>query len=287
MQSNQSSSSSSWWPSATDRWIYNYFFGPSESAPASTSFQPSSPADINFAPQVQPPATSSSILPFTSSAVPGPYQGAQEISTVYGIPIDHAVAIDQVARQVGIADPRFLANVIAFESQFNPQAKNAASTATGLIQFIEPTAKELGTTTAAIRNMGFREQMELVRRYFTLPRISRFAPFRNQLDVFMAVFYPASIGQPYYDLAASPRYSVSANHGIRTPADYYAVAMRNSKVRFKFPSDFEPTSTAVAVSTHIPQLAASPTINIAANIIVAAGLGYAGYRGWQWYKSRR
>lgn len=75
---------------------------------------------------------------------------------------------------------------MAVESLLNPSARNSllGQTASGLLQFIEATAQNMGSTTAAIRSMSPVEQLHLVERYFT--------PFRGRLnnlgDVYTAVF---------------------------------------------------------------------------------------------------
>src|SRR5262245_9816281 len=82
--------------------------------------------------------------------------------------------------------PEWLLNVMACESLLNHSARNSlpGQTASGLLQFIEATARSMGTTTAAIRRMNPVEQLRLVERYLT--------PFCNRLnslaDVYMAVF---------------------------------------------------------------------------------------------------
>jgi len=82
--------------------------------------------------------------------------------------------------------PAWLLNVMASESLFNPAARNGfpGQTASGLLQFIEATARRMGTTTEAIRRMNPVEQLRLVERYLT--------PFRGRLnslaDVYLAVF---------------------------------------------------------------------------------------------------
>ena len=87
--------------------------------------------------------------------------------------------------------PAWLLNVIANESLFNPAARNPlpGQTASGLLQFIESTARRMGTTTEAIRRMNPVEQLRLVERYLT--------PFRGRLnslaDVYLAVFRGAVI----------------------------------------------------------------------------------------------
>jgi hypothetical protein len=87
--------------------------------------------------------------------------------------------------------PAWLLNVMASESLFNPAARNPlpGQTASGLLQFIESTARRMGTTTRAIRRMSPADQLRLVERYLT--------PFRGRLgslaDVYLAVFRGAVI----------------------------------------------------------------------------------------------
>lgn len=65
-------------------------------------------------------------------------------------------------------NPDHLLNVMAVETSgtFNPAAKNPTSSASGLIQFMASTAKELGTTTAALRSMSATKQLDYVFKYF-------------------------------------------------------------------------------------------------------------------------
>lgn len=103
--------------------------------------------------------------------------------------------ISRVAGRLGV-DANALAAVISFESagSFNPAKKNPGytdnngvfhpSSASGLIQFIEPTAKTLGTTTAALRAMSFGKQMEYVERYLKQRGIG---PGSSMADIYQAV----------------------------------------------------------------------------------------------------
>ena len=83
-------------------------------------------------------------------------------------------------------EPAWLLNVMASESLLDPKARNGlpGQTATGLLQFIESTARSMSTTTEAIRRMSPVEQLRLVEKYLT--------PFRGRLnslaDVYLAVF---------------------------------------------------------------------------------------------------
>jgi len=75
-------------------------------------------------------------------------------------------AIRAAAQLLGI-DPNDLAAVISFETggTFRQDIRNPTSSATGLIQFMEATAKQLGTSTAELARMSFEEQMKYVVKY--------------------------------------------------------------------------------------------------------------------------
>lgn len=106
---------------------------------------------------------------------------------------DFRTAIFGVGDTLGI-DPSWLMAIIDFESggTFSPSIKNVGSTATGLIQFMASTAIGLGTSVSALASMSAVEQLSYVLKYF--------APYANSLsnisDAYMAVLYPAAIGQP-------------------------------------------------------------------------------------------
>lgn len=91
-------------------------------------------------------------------------------------------------------DPDWLMLTMWFETArtFDHRIVNKVSGATGLIQFMPSTARSLGTTTEALKNMSNVEQMDYVKRYL--------APYRgtmdNWMDVYLAVFYPVLIGKP-------------------------------------------------------------------------------------------
>lgn len=145
------------------------------------------------------------------------------------------VAQDVVAlgRELGV-DPAWIANVIQFESSWNPRAVNRKSGASGLIQFMPKTASGLGTSVSAIRTMNAKQQWPYVRRYF-LPYRGRLS---SQVDVFMAVFYPKAIGkgENYRFSALVTKY----NPGIFTSGDYVRKALR--RARLLSPSPLAPVS---------------------------------------------
>lgn len=130
--------------------------------------------------------------PSTSSKPPS--SGSGTIAAVHGIEkLDQAElkALADAANWIGI-NPDWLAAAISFESGFSPSIVNAAgSGAVGLIQFMPSTAAGLGTSTAALKNMSFTDQLEYVKKYF--------APYQGKLnsleDTYLAIFYPAFIGK--------------------------------------------------------------------------------------------
>lgn len=74
--------------------------------------------------------------------------------------------LKEVAAWLGV-DPTDLAAIIAFESGFNPQARNQTSQATGLIQWLPSTARSLySLTVAQIASLSAVEQLDLVAKYF-------------------------------------------------------------------------------------------------------------------------
>lgn len=98
-------------------------------------------------------------------------------------------ALEKTAAVIDI-HPDWLAAVMSFESGFNPAAVNSQSNATGLIQFMPSTAKNLGTTVSALRAMSFQEQLPYVIKYF-----GEKAGLRSLEDTYLKVFYPKAIGQ--------------------------------------------------------------------------------------------
>lgn len=108
---------------------------------------------------------------------------------------DFRVEVRKVAKNLGF-DPTWLMAVMAFETgnTFKPTTRNTQSTATGLIQFIESTARALGTTTAKLARMTAVEQLEYVQKYYEQSHIA--GRVRNLYDAYMAVLWPAGIGKP-------------------------------------------------------------------------------------------
>jgi len=136
----------------------------------------------------------------------------------------------RLAAQLNVK-PQWIANVIQFESGWNPAATNPSSRATGLIQFYpDSTDRALGTTVDALRGMSTAQQFYYVERYFLggAQHPSFVGRLHSQLDVFMAVFEPAAIGRgAAYAFSEAVR---RGNPGIATAADYYNSAMKHARM---------------------------------------------------------
>lgn len=77
-------------------------------------------------------------------------------------------AVEGMAQRLG-THPEYLLAVMSFETggSFSPaQPNNAGGSATGLIQFMPDTARELGTSTDALARMSSVDQLQFVERYF-------------------------------------------------------------------------------------------------------------------------
>lgn len=126
------------------------------------------------------------------------------------------------------ANPEHLFQLISFESGWNPTIKNPTSSARGLIQFIDSTAK----------GMGYAGSADLVAKHPTISSqlttpvynyLKPMMPFPTKQSLYMAVFYPAYRNKPADTLF--PANVRKANPGIDTPADYIAyVDRRASKI---------------------------------------------------------
>lgn len=145
-----------------------------------------------------------------------------------------ASIIADVSARLGIKDPQWLTNLIAFETggTFDPAQENSRSSAKGLIQFIDSTAQGLGYESSrdlVLKNPTFDEQMQgPVYKY-----LKTWSPFPEEYLLYMSVFYPAArkyppdttflkIYQDRYGADAEKKYAAfaKANPGINTPQDY-------------------------------------------------------------------
>ena len=100
--------------------------------------------------------------------------------------------LEQIASDNGFSVDDLL-TVMENESKFDTKAKNPNSTATGLIQFMSATSKDLGIDHGSLINMNELEQLDVVAKYFkrnhkkgthpyitvALPVATRFKPNEN------------------------------------------------------------------------------------------------------------
>jgi hypothetical protein len=97
-----------------------------------------------------------------------------------------------VSRNLGIK-PEWLMFAMWFETghSLNHRIRNKIG-ATGLLQFMPDTAKDLGTTTDQLRDMSNIAQLSYVEQYLEQYK----GRYHNFVDLYCAVFYPVAIGQP-------------------------------------------------------------------------------------------
>lgn len=115
----------------------------------------------------------------------------------------------EVCKKLGInPDHLMMAMFKETAGTFSPSIKNPTSSASGLIQFMADTARDLGTTTAKLRAMTFNQQMDYVYRYF-LPYKGKLKTF---YDVYAAILLPIAIGKK--DDWRFPNWVYKANKGI-------------------------------------------------------------------------
>jgi uncharacterized protein (DUF2345 family) len=104
---------------------------------------------------------------------------------------------------------------MAFETgrTFNPALRNSIG-ATGLIQFIRPTAIGLGTTTDYLATLTRVQQMDWVLKYFKAGPIRKLSKVTLE-DLYMAIIWPAAVGKPdSYILFSEPSKSYEQNKGL-------------------------------------------------------------------------
>ncbi len=99
------------------------------------------------------------------------------------------------------------------ESGLNSHIKNPTSSASGLIQFMDATAKGLGTTTEKLRAMTNVEQLDYVKKYLQ-PYASK---IKSVSDVYLSIFFPAGLGKP--DNWEFPLWAVKGNPIFDTNKD--------------------------------------------------------------------
>lgn len=114
----------------------------------------------------------------------------------------------QVSKRIN-CDPNDLICLMNSESGIKPNAVNKTSGATGLIQFMPATAKGLGTTCSALKNMSAEEQMVYVEKYLTDTK--KRVGLGNQKigagTLYTLVFLPARAGRDIVSTTREKYYS--------------------------------------------------------------------------------
>jgi peptidoglycan hydrolase-like protein with peptidoglycan-binding domain len=129
-----------------------------------------------------PPATP----PATPPSTTGQLAWGQKVS------LDFRKEVVKIATDLGVG-PSDLMACMAFESAqtFKPDIVNKSSGATGLIQCMPSTAKNLGTTTDALKKMTAVEQLAYVAKYFKPHK----GKLKNIDDLYMAILWPLGVGK--------------------------------------------------------------------------------------------
>ncbi len=125
--------------------------------------------------------------------------------------------VNEIAAEFGV-HPSILAGIIQNESGWNPTIKNPVSSARGLIQFIDSTAKSLGFPGGSAELVAKYPDIDSqlsgpVRAYY-----KKFAPYANENEFILATFYPAYRKKPLD--TALPANVVAVNPGLNTIGDY-------------------------------------------------------------------
>ena len=126
----------------------------------------------------------------------------------------------------GEADaPTWLATIVDFESgkSWRTDIRNSYSGAVGLIQFLDSTARNLGTTTNALAAMSFAQQLEYVKKYFQ--SIGVVGKIHSLNDMYLAVFAPKGVGMaPGAILYPEGSAAVAQNPGLAGDKGYITVS---------------------------------------------------------------
>ena len=122
-----------------------------------------------------------------------------------------------IADTLGL-DPDDLMACMAWESgeSFRSDIKNmAGSGATGLIQFMPSTARQLGTDTRQLALMTPEDQLNFVYKYFR--------PYKGKLnnlgDVYMAILWPKGVGKPDHYIVFDSGTAYRQNAGLDVNKD--------------------------------------------------------------------
>ena len=145
--------------------------------------------------------------------------------------------VEAMAGRLGTR-PEFIMATMSFETggTFSPSVKNPTSSATGLIQFLDSTARGLGTSTGELSRMSSVEQLHYVEKYFQ--------PFTGRLGTLEAVYTSVLSGSPKPDpnttLFSAGSNAYSANRGLDLNGDGRITAGEaTSKVRERISGELD------------------------------------------------
>lgn len=122
--------------------------------------------------------------------------------------------VKQIAQRLN-CDYKDLLGVMNAESGINAKARNRKSSATGLIQFMESTAKAMGTSTAALAAMSPVQQLDYVEKCIKMSKKMAGIPDSQRLsagDLYALIFLPARAKQNV--IARSGDNYYAANRGL-------------------------------------------------------------------------
>lgn len=113
------------------------------------------------------------------------------------------------------------------ESGWKPDAQNAGTRATGLIQFMPETAKSFGTSVESLITMTATEQIPFVKKQFQ--NYKSLAP----VDIYPAIFMPSTVAKPdgkvvgasTLESAVAAGFSAEVPPGKKRSPAQYAVAV--------------------------------------------------------------
>ena len=150
----------------------------------------------------------------------GSQSSAKEGNCKPNVKLDKAFLdkVKQIAQRIN-CDYKDLLAVMNSESGLKSTAQNPNGGATGLIQFMPATAKALGTTTNALKNMTPIQQLDYVEKFY-LKNIKAFGLSGKKLtagDLYTLTFLPAKVKDEVLCQAGSKEYA--ANKVLDTNRD--------------------------------------------------------------------
>jgi hypothetical protein len=179
-------------------------------------------------------------LVFPASVPNHPVSGIKKIAWGSKVSVEFKTKVIKVAGNLNVSADYLMA-CMAFETgeTFSPSVKNAAgSGATGLIQFMPATAKDLNTTTEKMSKMSAVQQLDYVELY-----LKRYKNKLNKLeDVYMAILYPAAIGKSLnHSLFNKGTMNYKQNRGLdRNKDGSITLEEISAKVRAKYEKGLKP-----------------------------------------------